>query len=273
MIKIVTDSTAYMTKEYADKHDIKIVPLTIITKSTSYLEGMPGSFDGIFESMLNDGDTSKSSQPAPETFKEAYDKILKDGNEVLCITISSALSGTYNSARLAADDMIQKDNISVVDSRGCAQLMLLCIEEAVELIEKGKSRAEIELAIIDMMKVSSEIFVPVTLKHLIRGGRIGGVSAVIGSLLHVKPMLTFSNGVLYGKRKIIGMNKAVRELVLEIPKTVRKIYVMQIYRSDFFLPLLEKVKEAFPHIAIKKGEIGPVVGVHVGPGTIGIAYC
>ena len=102
MIKIVTDSTAYVTSEYADAHDIKVVPLYIITKNDTIKEGFPGSFDDIFESIIKEEETIKSSQPSPESFKSAFDEILKEGNEVVCITISSSLSGTYNSAVLAA---------------------------------------------------------------------------------------------------------------------------------------------------------------------------
>lgn len=272
MIKIVTDSTAYVTKEYADKHDISVIPLTITTKTKSYPEGMPGSFDDIFESMLTDGDTSKSSQPAPEKFEKAFEKILNDNNEVICITISSSLSGTYNSALLAAKNF-DGQNITVIDSKSCAQLMLILVEKAVSMAEEGKSRDEIEKVLNVMREEGEEVFVPVTLKHLIRGGRIGGVQAIIGSLLHVKPLLGFSNGVLSCKRKVIGMMKAINEIVSEIPKTAKYIYVIHIYKSNFFDRLFNKIKEKFPDLNIKTGEVGPVVGVHVGPGSIGIAYC
>lgn len=272
MIKIVTDSTSYMTREYAQENDITIVQLSLEYGGKSIEEGMPGSFEEVFADIDVSGDNAKSSQPSPERFKDAFDKVLSEGNEVFCITISSSLSGTYNSARLGAE-MTGSDKITLFDSQGAAQLTLLHIEEAVRLIKEGKTRAEIAEALNARLQISSEIFVPVTLKYLIRGGRIGGVSATIGSLLHVKPLLAFTNGVLACKRKVMGMQKAIRELVAEIPKTAREIYVMQIAKSAFFTSLLEKVKEKFPQLAIKQGEVGPVVGMHVGPGTIGIAYC
>ena len=272
MIKIVTDSTSYMTEEYARQNDIKIIPLNILLGNKTITEGMPGSFDSIFDLLLADSEVSKSSQPSPQNFKDAFDKITVEGNEVFCITISSALSGTYNSARLAAT-MCDESKITVFDSRGCAQLMLLYIEEAVNLVKEGKSRGEIAEGITKLFDTSCEIFVPVTLKHLIKGGRIGGVQAAIGTLLNVKPLLYFSNGLLTCKKRIIGMQRAIREVVSEIPKTVKNIYVMHIYKSDFFKMLDDLVKEKFPLANIKHGEVGPVVGIHVGPGTIGISFC
>lgn len=272
MIKIVTDSTSYMTEEYAKQNDIKVIPLNIILGNKSIQEGMPGSFDKIFDILLADREVSKSSQPSPQNFKEAFDKITGEGNEVFAITISSSLSGTYNSARLAAT-MCDESKITVFDSNACAQLMLLYIEEAIKLIKEGKTRSEIAERITALFASSCEIFVPVTLKHLIKGGRIGGVSAAIGSLLNVKPLLSFSNGILSCKKRVIGMQRAIRELINEIPKNVKIIYVMQIYKSEFFKTLYDIVKEKFPSAEIKHGEIGPVVGIHVGPGTIGISFC
>lgn len=272
MIKLVTDSTSYMTEEYAKQHDIKIIPLSLILGSKEITEGMPGSFDEAYDLLLADNDTSKSSQPAPDKFKQAFDSIISEGNEVFAITISSSLSGTYNSARLAST-MSDESRITVYDSKGCAQLMLLFIEEAVKMIKEGKSRAEIKERLDSMQSASSEIFVPVTLRHLIRGGRIGGVAAAIGTILNVKPLLAFSNGILSCKKKVIGMQRALRELIAEIPKTAKKIYVMRIYKSEFFKQLYDKVSELFPFAQINQGEVGPVVGIHVGPGTIGIAYC
>jgi DegV family protein with EDD domain len=271
MIKIVTDSTAYVTSEYADAHDIKVVPLYVITKNNTVEEGFPGSFDNIFESIMREEEAVKSSQPSPESFKNVFEKILKDGNEVLCITISSSLSGTYNSAILAAK-MCESEKITVIDSRAAAQLTLLGIEKAVEMAESGASRQEIAEEYKRISDSSAEIFVPVTLKYLIRGGRIGGVNAIIGSLLHVKPLLSFKDGVLTAKRKIIGMGKAIKAILGEIPKDIKKIYVMKIYKSEYFAQLLQDVKNAFPHINVKEAEVGPVVGAHVGPGTIGVAY-
>lgn len=271
MIKIVVDSTAYVTKEYAEKHDIKVVPLYVITKNNTYEEGFPGTFDNIFESILRDEESLKSSQPSPESFKKAFEEILNEGNEVLCITISSSLSGTYNSALVGAE-MCGGKNITIIDSRAAAQLTLLGVEKAVELIEQGYTREQIVAELAAISEIASEIFVPVTLKYLIRGGRIGGVSAVIGSLLHVKPLLAFKNGVLASRKKIIGMGKAIKEILSQIPSTVKKIYVLRIYNSEYFAPLYDAVTKAFPNIAVKKAEVGPVVGAHVGPGTIGVAF-
>ena len=102
--------------------------------------------------------------------------------------------------------MCESEKITVIDSRAAAQLTLLGIEKAVEMAESGASRQEIAEEYKRISDSSAEIFVPVTLKYLIRGGRIGGVNAIIGSLLHVKPLLSFKDGVLTQK-KIIGMVK------------------------------------------------------------------
>lgn len=271
MIKIVTDSTASTTKEFALKHDISIVPLDLILDGVSFEEKFPGENDEFFNKMETAANHPHSSQPSPDRFKSAFEKILANGDEIICFTLSQVLSGTFNSARLAAE-MCDTDKISVFDTNGCGQVSLLYIEKAVELISQGKSRSEIIEYLTEMTEVTSQVFVPVSLKHLIKGGRIGGVSAVIGSLLHVKPMLVFTKGVLVCSKKVIGMQKAIREIVAEIPKTARKIYVIHIYKSAFLEPLFQLVKDAFPNLNILKGEMSPVIGAHVGPGAVGVAY-
>ena len=161
--------------------------------------------------------------------------------------------------------------VFVIDSKNCCQNIQILAEEAHELASSQMAAAEIA-AHLEEMKGSLEMrFVPESLEYLKRGGRIGLLTASLGSILKIKPIISFKNSILSSSKKVIGMGKAISELVKGISAQARKIYVCKIGKSDFFEILLSKVKEQFKNAIIKIGEISPVIGAHVGPGTVGIA--
>ena len=269
MIKIVTDSTSYMTEAFRKEHDITIIPLSVNTASGVFVEGMPGSFEPIFVAMEADPE-SKTSMPAPEAFSNAFKRILDEGNEVFCLCISSALSGTFaNSVTYAAKGL---EGVTIYDSGAAAEMTLLLIEELVEGIAAGETRAQLVARLEAKRDKCSIMFLPYSLKALARGGRLNLLTRAIGTLLHLKPLLTFKNNILMCKSKFLGMQNALKGLVNEIPAGARKIYVLAIYSSQFFDQLLDMVKVARPSAEVLVGEIGPVVGNHVGRGAVGVAY-
>jgi len=269
MIKIVTDSTASIEKSFIVEHNITVVPLKILFSDEEYQEGFPGEFDSFYQKIEDTKEFPKTSLPSPDLFTGVFKKLTENGDEVICITISSTLSGTYNSAKLASADFGGK--VSVIDSEGCCQTILFLIEEALELIEKGKTKAEIVEAVSALREKTSMQFVPESLDYLKHGGRISLLSASIGSILKIKPLLLFKGGKLTNNKKVIGMVKAVNELVSLVSENAKKIFVCCIGKSSYLESLKNKVMQKFKDITIRIGEISPVMGAHVGPGTLGIA--
>ncbi len=269
MIKIVTDSTACLTREYVMEHDIRVVPLKILFSDREFYEGFPGEYEPFYEKLECSKEIPKTSLPSPEAFSAEFSDIVEQGDEVICITIASALSGTVNSARVAAEAFPGK--VSVVDSASTCQSLQFMIEDIIKWAESGLSREEIvERVLAD--RVSYYIsFVPETMEYLKRGGRISLVKASLATILKIKPIFRFQDNKLEITRKTIGMNMAVNELVASIPAGVKKVFALCIGKSDFFVSLQEKLKKRFSDIVIRIGEICPVLGTHVGPGAIGVA--
>jgi len=269
MIKIVVDSTAGIEKKFVLENNLTVVPLKILFSDEEYVEGYPGEYDAFYEKIDKTKEFPKTSLPSPESFAKVFSNLTENGDEVICITISSTLSGTYNSANMASQEFLNK--VSVIDSDGCCQTIFFLVEETLEMIKAGKSKTEIVDAITALRDKTAMHFVPENLDYLKHGGRISLLTASIGTILKIKPLLLFKGGKLSNTCKVIGMNKAVNELVSKISENVRKIYVCCIGKSSHYEALKIKVVEKFKNISVRFGEISPVMGTHVGPGTLGIA--
>ncbi len=271
MIKLITDSTSYIPEEVAKKEDIKIIRLHTIVGDKDFVEGYPGTFQDIYDELERLKVPAKTSQPAIQDFIDTFNDVIDDGNEAIMLTISLTLSGTPNTARLAKEQCKDPSKITVIDSGTTGQGMWGLIEEMQKMIAAGKSRDEIETRIEELKKTSAIFFIPESFDYLKRGGRIGSVTAVIGSLLHIKPIIGFTNGVLKNHKTCIGMTKSLLEIVKFVPKNAKKIFVLKISESQFFTKLKDIVIKTFPDVPVTEGDVGPVVGAHVGP-AIGIAW-
>ncbi len=269
MIKIVTDSTCCITREFAKQHDIRVIPLKILFSDEEFYEGFPGEYDRFYQKLESSKEIPKTSLPSPEAFAEAFDSIVSQGDEVICITLASALSGTVNSARVAAENFPGK--ISVIDSGSTCQSLQFMIEDILDLVQNGMPREEIAAKIEENKQQYYISFVPDTMEYLKRGGRISLVKASIATILKIKPIFRFQNNKLEITRKTLGMNMAINELVASIPAGVKKIFALCIGNSEYFHSLQEKLKKKFENIVVRVGEICPVLGTHVGPGTVGVA--
>ncbi len=269
MIKIVTDSTAYIEKEYAIANDITIVPLSVNFEGTVENEGFPGEFDDFFERLSTSKDFPTTSQPAVGSFAEVYTKAIEEGNEVIVLTISSKLSGTYNSA-CAAANLVDADKISVIDSETVAANLKVLTEMALSMAKEGHSRADIVKAI-DAQKKRTGIRLTVgTLDYLKKGGRLSNTSAFIGSLLNIKPIIALKEGKLEPVDKVRGRKKALEKISEDIPAGITEINIAHIYALDEATELKEELSKKYPHVKISIQVLGPVIGAHLGPKALGV---
>ncbi len=271
MIKIITDSTAYMPSDYIKNNNITVIPLRVLFNEEEFEEGAPGSYDDFFEKFTKTKVFPKTSQPSLETFIDEYNKIIDAGDEAIVFTISFTLSGTYSAANLAKEQCKNPEKITVIDSKSCCQNVWGYVMETLDMIKEGFSREQI-VKEIEKLQVNSQIsFVPDSLEYLKRGGRIGKVSATIGTLLQLKPLLAFKEGVLGCAKKVIGISKAIQELIGMIPKNIKRLFIIHIANSKFFDMLKTQMEGKFEDVPTYEGEIGPVVAAHIGP-AIGVSW-
>lgn len=268
-VQIVTDSTAYFTKEYAEENDIKIVPLSVTFSGETKDEGFPGEFEDFYRELQTSKDFPTTSQPPIEAFAKVYEEILTENKEIVTIVISEKLSGTYNSA-MAAANMTAPDKISVIDSETTVSNLKMLVMIANDMAKQGKSREEIVETIEREKKKMNVVLAASTLEYLKRGGRLSATQATIGNLLNVKPIIGLKDGKLIAVAKVRGKNKAMEYLVDSVPENAAAITVLHILSHDDARQLYRKLQEKFPRIEIEIDEIGPVIGSHLGPGGVGV---
>lgn len=272
MIHIVIDSVAYLSREYVEEHNLTVVPLSYIFEGESTKEPLPGEFDAFYERLQKSKEFPTTSQPSVGNFYLVFDELTKNPeDEVICITLSSGISGTYNSALLAKKESAE-DRIYVIDSTFAAAMEARLIEIAVQLRDEGKPAKEIVEAIYDEIPQLSMNLLVDNLEYLKRGGRISGSVAAVGGFLGIKPIITFVEGKLEMKDKVRGMKKAIEKSIADIPKDATWVRVHHILAKDLAEEIAQEIRTQFPEADVALWELGPVIGCHVGPGTVGIAY-
>lgn len=217
MIKIISDSACDLKKAYTEQNNIGIVPFNIIiNEDTSLKDKIEIQSEELLEMMKNDSQFfAKTSQPSPDDYKIEFEKAAKQGNDIICFTITSELSGSYQSAEIAKR-IIQEQyhvDIRIVDSLSASLGQGILIKKAVEMVGQNKSLDEIE-DYVNKIKLTGKIFLLVdTLKYLEKGERISKSKRLIGNALSLKPILKLENGKLDIVDKVIGKKRAVKHLM------------------------------------------------------------
>lgn len=276
MVKIIVDSTADMVPEVAER--VGIVALTLRFGDREYVSGV--DIDGRkFYEMLVESDTlPTTSQATPYDFTDAFTKATADGSEVVCLTLSAKLSGTHQSAVIAAQEFDGK--VHVVDSGSVTIGLGILVEYALHLADEGLSGEEIAWKLLQKREEVHLLAMVDTLEYLKKGGRISAAAAVAGSLLNIKPVLTIADGEIRVLGKARGSRQANNLLVQEIQKaggvdfdkplllgyTGLSDTLLQKYVQDS-AQLREGRRENLPCALV-----GSVVGTHVGPGAVAVAF-
>ncbi|MBU5310929.1 DegV family protein [Tissierella carlieri] len=271
-IKVITDSTGYITREYAEKENIAIVPLNYVFGEETGKEPFPGEFDEFYNKLSTTKLFPSTSQPAAGEFLDAFNKAFEEGyDEIIAIVLSSKLSGTYNSAVLAKN-MLENKMITIVDSQMAASNLRFLVEDAVKMAKEEKTSREIENHL-NYKKMKMHVYLTTeTLEYLSRGGRLSAVQATVGNLLNIKPIIELNNGELKLLEKLRGKNKALSAIIDKVPSNVEKIGVCHVLDVEDARKLKNKLEEMFPNAVITIDELGPVVGAHLGPKGIGICF-
>ena len=277
-IKIVTDSTSYIPEEFINKYDISVVSLNVIMNGESIRE-VDLDNETFYSKMEESTEIPSSSQPSPDEIYNTFENIIKEGNSIVGIFISSDMSGTVSSANLIKNMLLEKyptAHIEIVDSRSnCMQMGYVAIEAA-KAAAAGKSMEEVIDVCTSVINNSRFLFTPDTLDYLKKGGRIGGASALLGTLFQIKPILTVCDGKTTVFTKVRTKKKAVDTLVTTLVndlqgKELGGVIVHHINCQDEGLSLAAKIKKQLG-VDVQIDAIGAIIGLHVGPGSIGVAY-
>jgi len=276
MIKVLTDSTADLSPEQLEVHHISVIPLSVTIDGRTYRDdGVDIGRREFYRKLRAARSLPTTSQPSVGDFQKVFQEMTADGSEVLCLTISSKMSGTYQAARSAADTMPGAP-LHVVDTQHVSIALGQLAIRAAQAAGAGMSAGAI-LALLDRMAKSSGIvFLVDSLEYLHKGGRIGTASALVGTLLSVKPILTVKDGLIQPLNSVRSKKSAQERMLslLEAQVPAGACVWAAIAHGDNPVDgtwLAEQVQMRYDCRALYIAEMGPVVGTHVGPGIFGAA--
>lgn len=274
-IALVTDSTADIPSEIADAHGIKVIPLKVVFGDKEYLDGIDLQPDKFYKMLAQADKLPSSSQPAPSDFIRLYESLLKNNSEIISIHLSTGLSGTVNAAKLAAKRFTGK--IHVIDSKSISLGIGVMVMEAAKSIRSGFKTQEVIKRVREVRNNSEVLFTLDTLEYLRKGGRIGRVSGLVGSMLHIKPVIRVHEEGIYvpfGKTRTQEQALAVIEKGFDHLARGREAVSLVIAHGaacEAASKLKERLENLFNIEASMFTKVGPVIGVHTGPGTVGAA--
>ncbi|MFJ8262653.1 DegV family protein [Rummeliibacillus sp. NPDC094406] len=273
-IHIVTDSTGELTKEEIEKYHIHVVPLTIQIDNETYIDGVDIGPVEFLEKMENAPELPKSSQPAVGVFKELFDELGSNGDEVLVITMTGGMSGTVKSAEAAAT--MTETKVVVVDSRFISFALGFQVLEAAQMAEEGKTMEEI-IKRLDHVRSNTYLYVVVdTLDNLIKGGRIGKGKGLIGSLLNIKPIASLEGGSYNPVAKVRSHKQVIKYFLQHFQedtngKVIKGVGIAHAQGLKMADPLKTMIEES-GYNDVKFGYTSPIISTHTGPGAIGFCY-
>ncbi len=273
-VRIVTDSTADIPLEERERLGITMIPLKIHFGEETYLDAVTIGADEFYKKLKASSALPTTSQPSPLEFSEVYERILTEepDTSIISIHLASVLSGTYQSATIAQSMLEGSVDISVVDSKSASFGIGCQVVRAAEMAEAGHSKREI----LDELKRLREglhlYFLVDTLEYLQKGGRIGKASALIGSILNIKPILTLDdNGGVMPKEKVRGTKKAMNRIIELLKEDFGDAPVCMILawtdEKAVTMELEERLKQEMNIKHISYTTVGAVIGTHTGPGT------
>ncbi|SHJ87810.1 EDD domain protein, DegV family [Anaerobranca californiensis DSM 14826] len=277
-IKVVVDSTSYIPKGLREEYDISVIPLSVVFSDGPVLETEITN-EEFYSRLEQEDEIPKSSQPMIEDVYNLFESIVKNGDEIIGVFISSEMSGTFSTANMVKEmilDKYPKAKIELIDSRSnCMQLGYAAITAA-RAAKEGKSLEEVVQAVKGNIKRSKFVFIPDTLEYLRKGGRIGTAKALLGSLLQLKPILTVIDGKTDVITKVRSKKKAIEKMVEIFLEDIKKYGLGEVIVHHINCEAEAKELANTIKNLIDKGvdicSIGPVIGVHVGPGALGIVY-
>lgn len=281
--KITVDSTCDLSYAYLKENNVSFISLKYILDGTEYADDLFQNMDANeFYTKLKNGSTATTSQVNVTDYTEFWEPMLNDGMDILHLSFSSGISGSCNSAHIAASDLTEKypdRKIIVVDSLAACMGFGLLVSYAIDMKRDGKTIEEVQSWLEENKLHMRHMFTVDSLAHLRRGGRVSGTAAALGTLMQIKPMLYFNaEGKIKSGDKVKGRKKSLIALVNKMDEFGVDLDGQRIYISHAACPddadfVAKKVRERHPGVSeITIGYVGPVIGAHSGPGTVALFF-
>jgi DegV family protein with EDD domain len=278
MVKIVGDTTSALSESFADAHDIAIIPQVIIFGEDSYLENVEIDYETFIDRLRSSEELPKTAAPPPELFTELFEAYPDE--TFICVMPSAVVSGTVRSAtvglRMAEERGLTNLDVRIIDTGLIASPVATLLKLAVQWTEEGMSADAIEQRIRDLSNRGKIYFSVDTLKYLAKGGRIGGAAALLGSVLRVKPILTFVDGQIEAFEKVRTHNRVVdrlKQLVREqIAPEAGYLSLMHADALEEALALADSLEAELGLDAVSIFRVPPAVVTHGGPGVLGVGF-
>lgn len=280
-IGILTDSNSGVTQKRAKELGIGVLPMPFCVDGTDYLEDIDLTREQFFE-MIADGAQVNTSQPSPESVMHLWDEALKEYDTIVYIPMSSALSGSCQTAQMLAMEEDYAGKVFVVDNGRVSTPLLRSVLDAMELRDKGYNAKEIK-ELLEKHKDSMTIYVAVeTLEYLVKGGRLNSSTAMVGNILHLKPVLKFGIGMLETYKKARGFKMAQKAMIEAMKHDMETIYKEQVEKGEFYLlaassatdevtkEWVAMIEEQIPGFPVLCDDLPISLCCHIGPGGLGI---
>ena len=277
MVKIITDSTASFPPGMIEKHDITVVPIYINFGDDSYRDGIDIDNKTFIQKLKSNKSLPTTSAPSPQFFADAFKRLAAHGESLMCILVSGQMSGTYNAAVLAAERLPHLD-IRIIDSKLCSGPLGTMVTKAAEWSDEGLNVDKIKERVSQMIERGRIFFMVDDLKFLARSGRVSAPKALFGSLLQLKPILTFKEGSIVEYVRTRTQPKATERMI----EVVRELYtpdgnsflsVMHANALESAHQFADELKQRFdlketpPIFNLSTGIV-----LHAGPGIFGPGF-
>lgn len=275
-IAIVTDTTSYLSKEWMDQYHIHHVPLSVNFGSKSYREGLDLTTEEFYKQLETEKELPTTSQPAIGDFIELYERLAEEYDEAIAIHLSSGISGTYSTS-ISAANMVNGIKVEVIDSEIACYGLGFMVLEAAEMSRQGKAMQEIKERVEWIVQNMRGYFIVDDLAHLHRGGRLNAAQFLVGSMLKIKPVIYFKEKKLEPFEKIRTKKKAIDRILQLLEMDVNegtkiKLSVVQANAQEEAEEILNHILQTYSQVEGNISEFGPVIGTHVGPGTLGFVW-
>ncbi|MDC4239255.1 DegV family protein [Clostridium tertium] len=274
-IALITDSTCGLPKEYINEYDVKVVPLKILYKDKEFIDGINITPEEVYSKLPKELPTT--SMPSVDDITSLYNELIKEGyTQAIVLPVSSGLSGTINSFKLASEEFKDKINTFIFDTKILSMAVGLIVIEVGKMIKKKMNFEDICNTIPKLRENLWMYFTVDTLEYLIKGGRIGKVTGGIGKILNLKPIITMDdNGSYTNYTKVRGSKQAFKKLLDLSTDILNKGKGKVIIMTGTMHEEAEKLKEILSShentTFIYKGTITPAVGIHSGPRLLAVA--
>ena len=279
MVKIITDSASDLPKEYIKKYNIEIVPLTVELEGKIYKDGVDITTEKFNQLMIKSNQLPKTAHPSPETFKKVFLKYINDGYDILCLTISSKLSGTYQSAMIAKNNIKTSEKIFVFDTLAASSGEALQVIKASKLIQKGEKIKEVLRKLTEYRNRINILILLDTLENIVKGGRLTKIQGVIAKILNFKIILHNNEGAVEMLEKIRGKKRFFKKVLEIIDERMKKLnlsnlnvgitHVDNIEEAIMFKKIIE---EKYNPKDIFVNHMGATIATYAGKGGIIISF-